>query len=322
MNSFYSQEASYLALFAIVAVLARASLRRFTVALAVAYFVAAAFFVTSKPQEIPAAGVLALFGAAMMAPQRGAVRAIGAVGAAALLGLGIWSWGRISPSQHRESLRQVLFDEVLANSPDARRDLRELRLDPAWAERPRKSLEKDPRFWRKLTARFSFGRLATFYVRHPERAIDALRRSARAAMVLRPPAYGNLPRSSGVPEREPSHAFGIWSAVRSRMSPVGGLVLLAVFGGAIVAAVRRLLPFEADRIPPFAILLLVSIAVLDFSVCSLANSHTDIERHLFAFDAITDLLIAGAAAEAASAIARRRSSPAAAGPAEEGRRWR
>ena len=306
MNSFYSQEASYLALFGLLGVLAAAAARgRFTPGSATAYLLMAVFFVTSKPQEWASSIPLAAFAAVAIAPARGLLRAIGVAAAVLILGSGLWYFRRIDPEMREREVQRVVFGQILAGSPEPDRDRQELGIASVpGAEKtptPTAVAGTAPRFERKP------GRvgIVLFYLRHPARAAVIVGRTARAAMVLRPPAYGNLPFGSGAAERRQSRAFSAWSTVRATAAPGGAAVLAFVFGGAALVAFRQSMHRDR-RIAAFAILLLVAVAALDFGACGFGSLSTDRERHLFAFDAVTDALLAVGIGEAAHGVAARR----------------
>ncbi len=69
-------------------------------------------------------------------------------------------------------------------------------------------------------------------------------------------------------------------------------MIAAIFGGALVAAVCGLKRREPAAMLAFkGILLLVGLGAIEFGVCGFADAHAGIERHLFLFDAIMNVLL-------------------------------
>ena len=294
MNTLYGQEASCVSLFGIVAVLAAAFARkRFTPLLAAGYLASSVFFMTSKPQEAPQAAVLAAGALWFGLPSGGRARALGVLMAAALLGVGFVYSRAISVQMVRESLRQAVFDEVLRYSPDPRRDLREIGLDPALADDSARSLAIDAAREERSLVRLDYSTLVRFYLTHPGRTASILARTARAAMVIRPPAFGDLPESAAKRPRARSQRFSTWSHARAKAAAAGPYLLALIFGGAFGLALHSVRHGDPGSVLGGKIvILLVALGVVDFGVCALLNSHVEIERHLYVFDAITDTLLA------------------------------
>ena len=278
-----------------------------------AYFLAAALFVTSKPQESVQALLLAPLGVRLAWP--GASRLARAASLVLAAGLALLA-GRYYASSQASSgwltRYNQLFFEILPNSPDPARDLRELGLDPSLARFARvtawapESPAHDPAVREFLEPRSGKTSPRMVYLRHPGRALETLRRGARASFQLHPPELGNFARESGAPPL--ARARGLWSDLRARLSGLPALVVL--FGGTLLAAgVTYLRAGPRGRLFRESLAVLVAMAAGGFVAASLGDWHADIERHLYSFHAMCDLILAADAAWLTQALASRRRAP-------------
>ncbi|HEX4440442.1 MAG TPA: hypothetical protein VH854_10260 [Thermoanaerobaculia bacterium] len=300
-NSFYPQTASLLFVLLTFGTAAEGIRRgRLTGVWLAAYFLAAALFVCSKPQEAIQAPILASWGAWLAgARPRRFWRSAAVWLGAALVAIGIWYY-RQSP---RMTVRYVglfhtYFHELLQNSPDPAADMRELGIPPdlkryvgMHAYMPESPI-RDPSFQARFLEVYGFRALLGFYARHPSRLANRLARAAPAAFALRPPYLGNFEKSTGVPPRSLSHHFAAWSAMRARLGPHALVWLGIFFAGNVLAvtlAFRPTPPTERLYLSFIAVGLLM--AVFEFLACSLADALDDLGRHLYAFAAICDLVL-------------------------------
>ncbi len=160
----------------------------------------------------------------------------------------------------------------------------------------------------------SYGRLLLFYVSHPGRLASLIGRAAPSAFELRPPALGNFEKSTGAPPRAKSSRFAFWSGLRARLAPLALPVLTILLATTLAAAAlgyRHASP--PGRLAREGILLLVLMASVEFLVCILADSLFGLSRHLYLFQALTDLLFVAVALRLVDGLARRRLAPAAGG---------
>jgi hypothetical protein len=299
-NSFYAQTASLLFLF-LVAGIAGEGIRRGRLGgLGVAaFFLCAAAFVASKPQEAIQAPVLALLGARLAGVRgRGAWRAPALWLAIGLVAFGAW-FGRQTPIALREAaIYQVVFYEVLPHSPDPAADAAELGLDPAWlrysgsdAFQPDSPLN-DPGFRTRLLASVGYRRILVFYARHPARAAERLTRVSRKMWSLRP-SYGNLEKSAARPRRPLTAEFAAWSGARLRWLGPHGLfwvvILLGGNAGFAAATYRRASP--RGRLLRESLLAAAAMSATAFFVCVLTNAPPDFSRVFYVAQALCDLLI-------------------------------
>jgi hypothetical protein len=299
-NSFYSQTASLLFLMLTAALAAEAVARgELSGARLVLFYVCAAGFVTSKPQEAIQGPLLALLGVRLAGVGlRGASRKPAVWLAIALCALSAW-YGRQTPMTLREAaLYQVVFYEVLAHSPDPAADAAALGLDPAWlryagtdAFQPDSPLI-DPAFRVRFLGSVGFRKVAAFYLGHPGRAVERLRRISRKIWSLRP-SYGNLERSAEHPRLTLTDRDAAWSRFRLRTFgalPITALVLLFAGNAAAALGTWRKSSLRGRRFRE-TVLAAVLMSATAFVVCFLTNAPPDFSRVFYVAQALCDLLI-------------------------------
>lgn len=303
LNSFLSQAASLVFLLLTLGVLANWIGRpgpdpRF----AVPFFVLAALFVVSKPQEVIQAPLLAAAGlrvawAGGPAPgRRGAWRRFALAGAAVLCAVAVWSYRQTPPEIAGVARYHKVFMELLPDSLTPEQDLRDLGLDPSWTRAigriayPPSSPYNDPEFRAAFLARFRYGNLIRFYLAHPKRLASTLGGGGLQALRLRHPRFGNFERREGLPAGAQSRAFSSWSGLRVSLPghPLLWIGLLFAGNVAAVAATYRGAP-PAGRLAREGLVLLVAMASAAFFVCVLSNAHGDLARHFYVFHALCDL---------------------------------
>jgi len=308
LNSFYAQTASLLfvlltAAWAAVGIQAGA-LRTMPL---VFYFLSAALFVCSKPQEVVHAPLLGAFGVllALGAPFQRRIEGswrravLPACLALALGGLAVWYYSQTPRIGIRYvGLFHTVFHELLQNSPDPGRDMAELGIDPELGRYigmhayMKGAPIEDPEFRVRFFDRFGYARLMAFYLRHPARLADRLERAAPAAFRLRPKYLGNFEKVTGAAPRAKSTRFALWSDLRARLQAHAGVALIAFFGAnllVVALAYKR----SAPRVRLFlaGIVVCLVTAGLEFGVCAFADALDDLGRHLFVFDALCDLVL-------------------------------
>ena len=312
-NSFYSQTASLLFLLLLAALTATAIERgRLAGGLLAAYFLAAALFVASKPQEAVQAPVLALLGLRLSGFRfSGGWRKPAAVLALALCVFGFWYGRRTPRALQAAALYQVLFYETLPHSPTPQADMAELGLDPAWirfsgtdAFQPDTPLE-DAAFREPFLSSTGYARIVRFYLAHPARLAERARRASPKIWSLRP-SYGNLERSEQHPARTLTTRFAAWSRARLalfRHFPISALGLLLAGNAAFALATWRRASARG-RLPREAVLAAAVMSATAFCVCLLTNAPPDFSRVFYVAEALCDLLLVADAAWVMQALAR------------------
>ena len=299
LTSLYSQVASLVFLLLTAAAAALAIRRgRLEGLLGAAYFLCAAAFVCSKPQEAVLAPLLAAFGWALARPGVGQPPGRAARWAAIGLVLLAAVYFLEAPRRLRQqSLYNLVFFELLPRSPAPESDLTALGLDPSLARYAGTSAYSegtafsDPTFREELLARTGYGAVARLYASRPDRLWSALRRASADALTLRPRDLGNFAREAGFPPGSKSRRFSAWSRLRERATPAGLWVAALLLGSfAISAAGYRSASWQGRRSRE-GIALLATMAAIAFVIAAAADGHMEMARHLFLFQALCDLLL-------------------------------
>jgi 4-amino-4-deoxy-L-arabinose transferase-like glycosyltransferase len=311
-NSFYTSAAALLFLLLTAGITVYLASGPPSWELQAGFWVAAFGLALSKPQEVVLAPLLALL--ALLLTREG--RGPGQPRSAAWLGAGLCLAAvlmyRATPANLKAvALYDNVFLEIVTNSPDPRADLRDLGLPEDWAryagvfpfskESPLWNLE----FQQQLLRTVGYRRFTGFYVRHPERLGDRLRRAALRATSLRPLQLGNYSPESGAKPFEESRTFAVWSGWKARASRDAPRLLSLFWLANLVGAlwVWRRSKGELARCLALSMMVLALMAAAEFGVSVLADSIGDVERHLLSFNAMTDLALAADAAFLAAAVA-------------------
>ena len=312
-QSLYSQTASLLFLLLTAAIVARSiGHGRLAGAWMPAYFLAAAFFVCSKPQESIQAILLAPLGVRLAWPGTRRARA-GAVLFALLLSALAWRYYRSAEASSGWLSRyNMLFLDLLPASPDPRRDLEEIGLDPslaryagvsAWVP---ESPSQFPEVREFLEPRSGKTSPRTLYLRHPKRLAARIVEAAQSSYLLRPRDLGNFARESGAPARARAH--GAWSAFRLRFSGLVWPTVLLV-GTLAACAITYVRAGPRGKLSREALAVLVAMAAGAFLVVAFGDAELETGRHLYAFQAMCDLILAADVVWIVQVLASRRATP-------------
>jgi len=299
-NSFYTQTASFL--FLILAAGSAALIvyqgggshwSRF------GFFIAAALFVTSKPQEAPQALLLALF--LFQASRVSAKRYVKLQGLGLAIGLVIvgGDYYLLTPKYLSTwAIYDVVFEELLPSSPDPQGDLKSLGLSSELAKysgtsafTPNTAINQ-PWIQQAFYDKISYRKVLQFYATHPKRLWQLAKKISLVAFTLKT-IYGNFEESSGLPPSAHSTGFKLWSDLKQRALPGSPWVLLVIFGGNVltVTVLRfRYAAYPSRRLGLEAIGISNLMALGAFLICVLGDTQ-DMVRHLYAFNAMTDLCL-------------------------------
>lgn len=303
LNSLYGQAASLLFLM-LTAGIGTVAIRRGVLAgpWLLAYFVCAALFVCSKPQESLQAPLLAVFGLRLAGSGR--PRRAAAIGLGVLMLAGAFVYYRTTPeSMRRVALYHAVFYELLPNSPDPVADLgrlglpRELvRFAGIDAYDPRAPLGV-PSFRTKFDGKVGYSALAGIYLSDPGRFVSVLRRAAWKGAQRRPPNFGDLAKEAGAPPHAKSRRFAAWSDLQFRARPGTKFLWTALLAGTLSVALTtwRRAP-RRGRLAREGLILLCAMAALELLVCAFADAHIELVRHLYVFHALVDLVLIADAA--------------------------
>lgn len=302
---------------------------RWRLALVLVYFSACALITTAKPQYLSLAPFMALLGVVVVvgSRDRGAAlarRALPALAgglAAALLALAYWSYRTSWPALRQMVPYVAIFMDLVPNSPDPRQDLIDLGLDPDWVRlsgtapfHPDSAWRTQPQFREEFMARVDHGSMARFYLAHPARFGDLLRRSAGRLFVTRLPYLGYYGADSGRPGL--SRPRSPWSVARERWVPRTVWFLGLYVGCAAVASVLTWRAASAaTRGAALLCLFLLLTGVSQYLTSILAGGGVpDLSKHLLlfnlAFDGCIALAVLGALSASRRWLSSRRAAPA------------
>ena len=129
------------------------------------------------------------------------------------------------PNWYREHIRYIaVFTRILPSSPDPRKDLQELGLDPSLVTLAgtypwdRESTDRKEQLRQLFYPRISDGAVVRFYLRHPERIWGLLRVSGPEALWLRT-GLGNFEESTGFKPFTYARSFALRSDFVRRHGP-------------------------------------------------------------------------------------------------------
>ncbi len=281
-NSFYSESASAIYLFAAVGALMSTS------RLADASFVGfCVLFLTAKPQNAVLAPVLVLTWALLRARHKKALLPAGL-----LLCAFAFVYLSLSPFKQVNRYNHV-FHGILEEDPEA---LRGFGLGEEYATlvgthwwSPLE--EPDEQLKQSTVERLRYRDIVEYYLRHPSRFGALWAKGAAAAFVFRPAGLGNFERSRGGPPGEMSEGFGHWTTVKTRVFPeTPGFQVLA--GLAIVTFSALVWRFRVEARKPAILLLgLVGMCAVQFFAVLVGGGHVELVRHLFLVNVLVDLML-------------------------------
>ncbi len=296
-NSLYSQTASLLFLLAIAGAAALAVRRgslsgvRFAV-----FFLAAALFVCAKPQEVVHAPLLSLLGVRLAWPNAPRRRRAAALALAVLLcALAARYYLSAERSIGWITRYNMIFMVLLPDSPRPAADLAEMGLDPSLAKYAGVSawVAESPAADPEIRARVYASSPRVFLLRHPERLHSVLRDAVKSAWALRPRELGNFAKESG--RSAGAQSFGPWSSARAALGGAALLVVLLV--GILAAAIATYRRASArGRLAREALTALVVMTAAAFAAAVAGDTHVELIRHLYTFQALCDLVLVAAVA--------------------------
>jgi hypothetical protein len=274
------------------------------------FFLCAALFATSRPQNALLGLLLALLGVRLSWRDRDRSRRRLVVAAAVAVSLvSLWYFRSTPGPLGRIDLYNAVFRELLTNSADPKRDLVELGLSPV-LDRLVGTTGFSPNapiaeagFQRDFFDRIGYGKLARFYAARPGRVWKALERSASHAFEVRPLHIGNSARETGRPARSRTGSFAIWSRAKELLVPARLWFVIAFLLGNLVAALALRLRARnrSVRLAGEIWIAVVLVAAFQFSVSAVMDHES--RRSLFLFNVASDLLFAALCLRAGTVFA-------------------
>ena len=295
-NTFYSEPTAMVSLLlALGCALLIISRQLSSWALLVGYFAASAILITAKPMCVVFALPLALFGVYLSGRISLRRRFVAGISlACALCILAVWYQAQ-SPQWLRRNANYIaIFQDLLPNSKTPEQDLDGLGLDFFWIKYtgvgpygagPMSSASLRTDFEQRIHT----ATIAKFYLERPARLFDLLRRCASHTLITRIEHLGYYTKESGKPFK--SQPPGPWSEIRDSVFPkniwmLGGFIIV----GTVIAVVGSI-KHAAHRYWYAALGTLVVIAALQFVVPVLAVGEPDVERHLFLYSLVFDIIL-------------------------------
>lgn len=300
LNSLYREPAALIFLTLTLACAFRCIVRppQANLRLLLAYFAAAALFVTAKPEYAPQSLLLAAFGVRLAYRVGRRPHRLAAAGMAVVVCLFAASSYASQPTSLREvNLYNHVFSDVLTHSPAPEADLANLGLDrglvrwtgtDAFDDTP----IDEPAFKERFFGKVTHVALLKWYVTHPVRLADMLDRAAREGFSLRSEYLGNFERSASFTPGAKSGTFDTWSAAREHFpSSLAGLLVAFVLSMGAAALVRSRSDGARDKMLAELFILLLTMAALGFVVACLGGGALDIVKHLFVFNLLVDVSV-------------------------------
>lgn len=293
LNSFYMDEAAYLFLL-LTAVSYLRALRWGRIRDAALLLACPLLLVSSKLQHaLLGLWIALLFVLAAKALRPIPARVWYAGGGLLTVAAGLMFW-KAQPEEYAAlSLYNVTFYEILPHSKDVGRTLAELGLDDSYRFCIGKTVYDpgsgmwEPGFRERFTGRYSFGKLAAFYVKHPNVAYRTLRDELTDAAEQH--GFGNFDVSAGYGRETESQAFAGWTELRRRVFARGSVFFFTLV--ALSALLCALLWLERGSLPAGAGpggLCLIAAAWTEMCLATLCDAR-DTGRHAMLFLALFDM---------------------------------
>ena len=297
-NSFYSESASLIFLLVTVAAALRLSdregLSRQALVGDVIFLASSGLFLTAKPQNAVLAPFLVLFWWSLRWRSLRTERrtAFAALIAGGLMCVGAATYLVLSPFQEVNRYNHV-FSTILGQEKDPIGSLQALGLDAEYAAlagthwwTPLSSAQQSL----KAAANDELGSIdvVRFYLERPGRFAELFARGADAAFVFRPEGLGNFERSRGGPPAELSQRLDHWTTLKQAIWPRNAAALLGaglVSGCVWIGLAWWQGPTTAVRLG----LCLWTMMGMQLLVVLLGGGDVELVRHLFLFNALSDL---------------------------------
>lgn len=296
-NTFYSEPTAMVCLLlALGCALLIISRQRNSWVLLVGYFAASAILITAKPMCVVFALPLGLFGVYLSGRISLSRRFVAGIAlACALCMLAVWYEAQ-SPQWLRRNANYIaIFQDLLPNSKTPEQDLDALGLDFFWIKYTGVGPYGDTSPMSSASLRTDFEHrintvtIGKFYLERPARLFDLLQRCASHTLITRVNHLGYYTKESGKPAK--AQPLGPWSEIRDSVFPkdiwmLGGFIIVGTVIS-IVGLIRR----TAHRYWYAALGTVVVIGALQFVVPVLTVGEPDVERHLFLYSLVFDIIL-------------------------------
>jgi hypothetical protein len=299
-NSFFTEPASFLFLFCLLAAWVWILMRGVTFPALLAWSAAALLWTTAKLQNVPLGLMLAAYLVRLgsLLPTRKQRFAIGAA-ALILTATSITLYVTAPQSMKDSATYDMLFLGILPQTPDVDKDLRAFGLDPALREYSGtgawspKTAFSNPQIMESIRQRVSPFSIALFYAQRPTRLWKLTETALPKAISLRAEFSGNYERRWGYPPLARSHAWALWSRFRESVLGRFPLALLLFLAAGIPYAYSRPRTLVTE-----CYIMLSAMALVAFGIVVLGDAW-DMTKHFFIFNVLADVCLVTALIAAA-----------------------
>jgi len=322
-NSLYSEPASIIFLFSSLGLALHLAdsngLSRQRLVLSILFWLSVFLFLAAKPQNAPCTIVLLPLGYCLtLSPlrrRRWELLLLGLIPVLMLLLFSGWYALKGQPAYMKPAnLYNVVFADLLKYSPAPEADMRELGIyDPSFLDLigedifvNQNPLKDSDHFREVFHGNIGYGKILSFYLRHPCRAWNLIDRTAEKAYDMRPQAMGNFTRleapvvtddegrtvKPGVPLK--SQAFSCWSRFKKTIFPGSGLFLVGFFLAGMAAIAIKAWIFDrtsADLCRTAVHGAVPLLALLQYATAIVGEGEVAIVKHLYLFNVLFDGLL-------------------------------
>jgi hypothetical protein len=295
-NTFYSEPTAMVSLLLALGCALLLITRSDSWVLLVGYFAASAILITAKPMCVVFALPLALFGVYLSGRISLGRRFMAGIAlACALCILAVW-YNAQSPQWLRLNANYIaIFQDLLPNSKTPDQDLDGLGLDFFWIKYTGVSPYGDASPLKSVSLKTDFEQrihtatIAKFYLERPARLFDLCRRCASHTLITRVDHLGYYTQESGKPFK--SQPPGPWSEIRDSVFPKNIWMLAGFLIVGTVISIIGLIKHSAHRAWYAALGTVLAIGALQFAVPVLSVGEPDVERHLFLYSLVFDIVL-------------------------------
>jgi hypothetical protein len=202
------------------------------------------------------------------------------------------------------AIYNALFYQCLPRSQNARADLVQLGLDPAWlsyagqhAFSPNSPMQ-DPRMVEEFGHRVPFHKMVAYYLSHPRIAFavflygmeEGSLQRVRMKVGAREYRLGNYERAAGRAPEAQSRFFDFWSALKAAIFGNRPRLYLTYSAGLVAALWMLVLRLRGNRRLSAGLLAVALSGMLMLAPITVMFDAVDTGRHLFLYNALLDVL--------------------------------
>jgi hypothetical protein len=304
-NSFYSEAASYIFLFAwlgvLVYLIAQAGTTKPGLFAMLLFYFAVGLFTAAKTQNAVFGVVLALYAFRFMFLRKDLLwRFVIGTCSIVLVILSIYVYKSNPKFLERVTLYDSVFYGILLDSPTPDKDLHILGVDERYVKLKGttyfmyafKKVNQDE-FNRNFFDVISRGKIVKFYATHPSRLINKTDALLKDAAEVRNQDIGNFRKEDGYPPRALSHRLTVWSDLKRSILP--GSIWFAALYFTCYFAVIIITHFKSHQISKrmmgeiSAIIGIMCIANLYIQL--FGEGENDAIKHLFLYNVLFDITL-------------------------------